>query len=158
MSAYRVHESTSRAQDAIMDALCDRARQHAMKHSNGLVDPEKAAAAVKAAVQIHGKPQHLTGYTGDVRKQVAHIVVPQATVNQYLGGGASNDVGFLRREDGTYEAIVSAYDEGSWWTQAAPRFWQVAQTWEAERAARLKGYYVQREEVRGNVQLVCVSR
>lgn len=155
MSAYRVHESAIRAQDAIVDALCDRARQHAATMGRNV---EAAAAAVKTAVQIHGKPAHLTGYAGDQRKQVAHVVVPQATVNKYLGGGASNDVGFLRREDGTYEAVVSAYDEGSWWTQAAPRFWQAAQTWEAERAARLKGYYVQREEVQGNIQLVCVSR
>jgi hypothetical protein len=155
MSAYRVHESAIRAQDAIIDALCDRARQHAMARGK---DAEAAAAAVKAAVQIHAKPAHLTGYQGDSRKQTAHIVVPQTAVNDYLGGGASNDVGFLRREDGTYEAIVSAYDEGSWWNGASPRFWQSAQTWEAERAARLKGYYVQREEVQGNIQLVCVSR
>jgi hypothetical protein len=155
MSAYRVHESAIRAQDAIIDALCDRARQHAMKRGK---NADAAAEAVKAAVQVHAKPQNLVGYAGDTRKQKAHIVVPQQTVNDYLGGGASNDVGFLRRDDGTYEAIVSAYDEGCWWNQSAPRFWQIAQTWEAERAARLQGYYVQREEVRGNVQLVCVSR
>jgi hypothetical protein len=155
MSAYRVHESAIRAKDAIIDAILDRARQHAQARGANV---EKAVAAVKAAIEVHDKPKHLRGYAGDERKQTAHIVVPQGTVNDYLGGGASNDVGFLRRQDGTYEAIVSAYDESVWWNGASPRFWQIAQTWEAERAAKLKGYYVQREEVQGNVQLVCVSR
>ena len=66
MSAYRVHESAIRAQDAIVDALCDRARQHAIARGR---DGEAAAAAVKAGVQIHGKPQHLGFVRLDARQR-----------------------------------------------------------------------------------------
>lgn len=50
-------------------------------------------------------PQHLTGYTGDTRPETAHIIIPRHQV-----GGASNDVGYIRGTDGTFRAIVSAYD------------------------------------------------
>ncbi len=51
--------------------------------------------------------QSLTGYHGDTRKERANIIVRR----QYVGS-AANDLGFIKAEDGTYSAIVSAYDSG----------------------------------------------
>lgn len=52
-----------------------------------------------------GNPAHLVGYQGDTRKDTADIIVRR----QYVGG-ASNDLGFKRAADGTYQAIISDYD------------------------------------------------
>lgn len=49
------------------------------------------------------------GYRGDARDQKANIVIPQSQV-----GSASNDIGFLRQDDGTYLMHVSAYDKTKW--------------------------------------------
>lgn len=54
-----------------------------------------------------GKPEHLEGYHGDQRQQVADIIIPRAQV-----GEASNDIGFVKGPDGTYQAIISQYDSG----------------------------------------------
>jgi len=58
-------------------------------------------------IEVHKTPQNLYGYKGDVREDVAHIIIRRAVV-----GGASNDIGFLKQEDGTYKAIISKYDRG----------------------------------------------
>jgi hypothetical protein len=52
-------------------------------------------------------PIHLTGYHGDTRPEVAHIVIPRDQI-----GSASNDIGFVR-EDGVYRAIISQFDSRS---------------------------------------------
>jgi hypothetical protein len=59
-------------------------------------------------LQFTEEPRHLEGYQGDRREQTAEIVLPRAQV-----GGASNDLGFKRQEDGTFEAIISDYDRGN---------------------------------------------
>jgi hypothetical protein len=58
--------------------------------------------------QVSEKPQHLEGYHGDQRQQTAEIIIPRRQV-----GGASNDVGFKKKADGTYTAIISDYDRSS---------------------------------------------
>ena len=70
------------------------------------------AALVKALadvgyklVEIHDTPQHLYGYGGDRRAQTAEVIVRRKYV-----GKASNDIGFRRTDDGSFEAIISAYD------------------------------------------------
>lgn len=52
-----------------------------------------------------GQPQHLEGYHGDQRQQVADIIIPRKQV-----GGASNDIGFVKGPDGTFRAVISDYD------------------------------------------------
>ncbi len=59
------------------------------------------------AVEVHEKAEHLYGYQGDKRQQTAEVIVRRQHV-----GSASNDIGFKRQEDGTYEAIISQYDQG----------------------------------------------
>lgn len=51
----------------------------------------------------------LSGYQGDARSQKAHIVIPRGQISS-----ASNDIGFLREEDGTYTVHVSEYDQSRW--------------------------------------------
>ena len=57
-------------------------------------------------VQKHAEAQQLQGYQGDMREQRAEIILPRRHV-----GSASNDIGFKKAEDGTYEAIISDYDK-----------------------------------------------
>jgi len=56
--------------------------------------------------QVHKLPVNLEGYHGDKRKQKAHIIIPRRQV-----GGASNDVGFEKTEDGKYILHLSEYDQ-----------------------------------------------
>lgn len=57
-------------------------------------------------VRYNEVPQQLEGYQGDKREQTAEIIIPRSSV-----GMSSNDIGFKRAEDGTYEAIISDYDK-----------------------------------------------
>ena len=62
----------------------------------------------KGMIQVHDKAVALEGYQGDKRKDTAEIILPRRYV-----GGASNDIGFKLQEDGSYAAIISAYDSKS---------------------------------------------
>lgn len=55
----------------------------------------------------HQEPQTLFGYRGDERTQKANIIIRKKHV-----GTLSNDIGFLRKEDGTYQLIISEFDIG----------------------------------------------
>jgi Protein of unknown function (DUF1257) len=56
-------------------------------------------------VEVHETAQSLHGYRGDVRPQTAEVIVRRKYV-----GRSSNDIGFKRQADGTFEAIISQYD------------------------------------------------
>lgn len=56
-------------------------------------------------IETHENPQNLFGHTGDLRAQKSHIIIRRKHV-----GRLSNDLGFVRNENGNYEAIVSEYD------------------------------------------------
>lgn len=56
----------------------------------------------------HQEAQRLEGYQGDKRDQRAHIIVQRQNV-----GTASNDVGFLKKSDGTWDLIISEFDRRS---------------------------------------------
>jgi len=58
-------------------------------------------------VEVHEAAEHLVGYQGDTRKEMAHVIIRRRHI-----GRASNDVGFFRKDDGTYAAIISDYDRG----------------------------------------------
>ena len=58
-------------------------------------------------VEVHKEPQSLFGYQGDRRQEKANVIVRRCHV-----GPAANDLGFLRKPDGSYSAIVSAFDSG----------------------------------------------
>ncbi|MFW6694005.1 DUF1257 domain-containing protein [Streptomyces sp. MAR4 CNX-425] len=56
-------------------------------------------------VEVHDDPQPLHGFLGDRRKNTAHVIVRRRHV-----GRQSNDIGFLRRDDGRFSAVISEYD------------------------------------------------
>lgn len=56
-------------------------------------------------VEVHKIAQNLYGYRGDVRAQTAEVIIRRKFI-----GKASNDIGFKRRENGMFDAIISAYD------------------------------------------------
>ena len=64
-------------------------------------------------VQVHETAQPLHDYRGrqthytDANGDKAEIIIPRKYV-----GGAANDIGFRKTANGTYEAILSAYDRG----------------------------------------------
>jgi hypothetical protein len=58
-------------------------------------------------VEVNDVPQTLYGYRNDARKEKANVIVRRAHISS-----AANDLGFVKAEDGTYSAIVSAFDSG----------------------------------------------
>lgn len=56
-------------------------------------------------IEVHSEPQSLRGYRGDVRSERANIIIRRKHV-----GSSSNDLGFVKDEDGNYKAIISEYD------------------------------------------------
>lgn len=62
----------------------------------------------KGKIEIYDNPKSLYGYQNDERQQKANVIIRRQDV-----GGAANDIGFVLREDGTYEAIISEYDTGN---------------------------------------------
>jgi len=75
-----------------------------------MTDPDAIKAALEEMGYVyeeHVEAQNLHGYGGDKRQQVANIIVRRKHV-----GAAANDVGFLRKPDGSYELIISSYDRG----------------------------------------------
>jgi hypothetical protein len=147
MSAYRVHKSQVRSAAAICEAIAD----HVAKRNRLYI--QEARALVNEAVEIHDEPVNLIGYQGDTREQKANVVCRRAFVNRYMGGGLSNDAGWLIGDDGAFEAVISDYDQ-RWWASAAPRFWQVAMAEEAIQAAEANGYILHKSEENGNIKLV----
>ena len=84
MSAYSQLETIYRDRDCLVEAL----------HEQGY-----------ETVEVHDEAQQLQGYHGDMREQRANVIVRRKYV-----GNASNDLGFVKKEDGTYAAIVSDFD------------------------------------------------
>lgn len=72
-------------------------------------------------VEHHAEPQQLVGYHGDLRQQKAEIIIRRAQI-----GGASNDIGFKKMTDGTFDAIISQYDKGkhndAWMTDLRKKY------------------------------------
>ncbi|MGW1023472.1 DUF1257 domain-containing protein [Streptomyces sp. NPDC002577] len=56
-------------------------------------------------VESHDEPQALYGYLGDQRSQTAEVIIRRKYV-----GAASNDIGFARTSDGSFQAVISDYD------------------------------------------------
>jgi hypothetical protein len=69
---------------------------------------------VSALKEIYGnvenngtKTKNLHGYTGDVRPEMANIIVRRHNISSL-----SNDLGFVKDSDGKYRMIISDYDKG----------------------------------------------
>jgi len=57
-------------------------------------------------VEVHDNPVALYGYHGDRRPETANVVIRRNNT----GVSSSNDIGFVKRPDGTYAPIISEYD------------------------------------------------
>lgn len=167
MSKYRVHKGVVQSVQALLCAIEDRIVANL---SSGMTAEQKADILTMTNLKTKAheivsnevrvdmvNPMHLEGYHGDQRAETANVVIPRSLVNQYMSGGASNDVGFVKTDDG-FDAIISQYDQGRWWNQSVDRFWQMAATHEACEAASLNGYTTEIvEDEQGNVQIFCES-
>lgn len=103
----------------------------------------QALAAVGCkTVETHDTPQTLYGYQGDARPERAEVIVRRAHI-----GRLSNDIGFRRRDDGTFEAVISEYDrhrhDHRWLTRVARAYGHAA----ALRYAADNGYEVDSDVV-----------
>jgi hypothetical protein len=71
----------------------------------------------KGHVEVHEKGAGLYGYGGDLRSEAspksANYAPPcELVIRRQHVGGASNDVGYKRTENGKYKAFISDYDQG----------------------------------------------
>jgi len=55
--------------------------------------------------EIHADGAALVGYEGRERPERAHVIIRRVQI-----GPASNDIGFVRKPDGTFGAVLSEYD------------------------------------------------
>ncbi len=88
MSHYTVLETRITEAETLIEALADLGFAH---------------------VEVHATAQPLVGWLGDRRENRAEIIIRR----EYLGG-ASNDLGFARRPDGRFEALISDYDRSTY--------------------------------------------
>jgi hypothetical protein len=116
-----------------------------------IVDQEELVAALQDmgySPEV-GLDIQLYGYKGDLRPETANIVVRRGELSS-----ASNDLGFARVDDGTYSAIISAYD-----THRFPNLVKKITQHYAERvimkSAAIQGFSVAEREVQrdGSVRL-----
>lgn len=106
-----------------------------------LNDPLLLAAALEKLglrpVEVHDTPQPLYGYQGDMRPERAEVVVRREHI-----GSASNDLGFARGADDTFQAIISSYDrvryDKRWLTELTRAYGHAA----ALKFAETHGYEV----------------
>lgn len=93
-------------------------------------------------------PEHLYGYMGDKRPEIANIIVRRKHISR-----SSNDIGFVKRE-GVYHAIISQFDQRrhnpAWLGKLAQHYTERRQM----AVAQKRGYrFLNREEVNGKVRL-----
>jgi D-alanyl-D-alanine dipeptidase len=90
MSAYSKLQTVYKDRDCLVAALNE--------HGYPIVETHDVAVPL---VDYHGRQTRYTDPNGDY----ANVIVRRNHV-----GGAANDLGFLKQADGTYSAMVSAYD------------------------------------------------
>jgi Protein of unknown function (DUF1257) len=111
-----------------------------------LRDTDALVAALKAVglkqVEVHDQPQSLHGYQGDTRPERAEVIVKRKHIGTF-----SNDIGFARRPDGSFEAIISDYDrrkyDQSWLTELARNYSYAA----TQKYAETHGYEITTDEL-----------
>ena len=93
MSHYNDFETQITNKDALIRALCR-------------CDTLLGRNWVTTDIEVHDQAQHLYGYKGDVRPEVAHVIIRKGKIHV-----AANDIGFVKAENGKYRAIISEYDQ-----------------------------------------------
>ncbi|WP_155059470.1 DUF1257 domain-containing protein [Streptomyces blattellae] len=122
---------------------------HFTRVRTALRDPDLLVQALAAVgfttVEAHDTPQPLYGYQGDARPDRAEVIIRRRHI-----GRLSNDIGFRRRDDGTFEAVISEYDRSRynqpWLTKVARAYGHAA----ALRYAEDNGYEVDTDVLEEN--------
>ena len=88
-------------------------------------------------VEVHEQAQTLVGWLGDARENKAEVIIRR----KHLTAG-SNDIGFARRADGPFEALISDFDRprfnGQWLGRLSQRYaYRVARDMLAEQGFNL---------------------
>ena len=136
MSAYTEVQTQIKDQEALLEAL--QSVNNRLGRNWTLED-----------IEVHETPQPLFDYMGKRRPQVANVIIRRDKV-----GGAANDIGFERAQDGTFRVHVSEYDS-TWYGEK----WQQEVNVEygtkfVERAAKKNGYRMKKEvQADGSVKL-----
>jgi len=103
-------------------------------------------------IEIHHQPQHLFGYCGDQRAEKANIIIRRKHV-----GKLSNDIAFLKSEDGSYQAIISDYDKNKYGTQWNQKLKGSYAYHKLRRDQASKGRSVHRERLSNGRQRVTIT-
>ncbi|MCX4706504.1 DUF1257 domain-containing protein [Streptomyces sp. NBC_01373] len=130
---------------------------HFTRVRTALRDPDLLVQALATlgftTVESHDTPQTLYGYQGDARPERAEVIIRRRHI-----GRLSNDIGFRRRTDDTFEAVISEYDRSSydqpWLTELARAYGHTA----ALRYAEDNGYEVDSDVLEENGQRRLVLR
>ncbi len=130
MSAYKVIDCFVKNKDHVVAALVE-------------------IGVPKRCIEIYEDAANLVGFKGDTRSQKANIIVRQRYVNQYLSGGASNDIGF-EKVNGVYNAHISQYDM-QWWKRKQGKFKQSTGMQATLAKAQQIGYHIQKKKENGKI-------
>lgn len=123
-----------------------------MKDKQALLEALAEMGYPQDKLVIDDQGTNLYGYHGDKRSDKAHIIIRRKHI-----GDSSNDVGFRRNSDGTYEAIISDFDQRSmgfnqeWRDNLANKY----ATNLAVRTARAKGFEIVKKVEGKKVILTC---
>ena len=93
--------------------------------------------------EVHTDGVALVGYEGRERPERAHVIVRRSQI-----GPASNDIGFVRKPDGTFGAVLSEYDRAIGFDQKwLGRVHQAYKEQQTLADAKAKGYVFRGREV-----------
>jgi Protein of unknown function (DUF1257) len=104
-------------------------------------------------VEAHETARQLYGYQGDVRPQTAEVIVRRKHISRM-----SNDIGFKRQADGTFEAIISQYDRRQYSQQWLDRLTQRYAYHVARAKLAEQGFDLVSEEAQEGEQIHLVLR
>jgi hypothetical protein len=123
MSKYICQKSSLRSKESIVAALIDM-------------------GVSQSDIEMYSTPVMLEGYLGQdsLQTQGQSVVVRRRVVDRVLSRGMSNDLAFEQQQDGTFQTLVSDYDN-YWWDAKRSRFMRVAAAEEIRRAALAQGKY-----------------
>lgn len=114
----------------------------------------------KGSVEISETGAGLYGYHGDLRTELAttnpnyappcHLIIRRKNI-----GSASNDIGFRRNINGTYDAYVSDYDKSQTYNTAKQN--KMMQHYSSNvtiKQLKTQGYQVKKSITNGNIVLI----
>jgi hypothetical protein len=116
------------------------------------------------AVEVSEHGLALYGYHGDDRSKLAksnpnYAPLCQIKIGRKHVGQASNDVGFAKNEDGTYNAYISEYDNSSNFNKAKQdKLKQLYTCNVTKKTLKAKGYSVKVTKDKGGLLKISASK